>query len=270
MSIRKITELLFLPLCLVVVTIGFLSVPHTARAAAEAAREPGFEWFNRTYTDFLGQMPNYNFSSVYRYGDDDQEELLGFIGNDFQRFYIHFTSISQNPDNPLVYQVTGKTRVKKNICTFTGTLTHIWAGLWTDAGENGPPLGSVQAVLELFEEKSLPGSGVIKGTLRTDFQINDGGTVGIHEDSPSESQDFVGTWTSYKTGAKKICNFGHDRIRYEGLPEGLWLDQGRADEFMPKKEYWDKGWKIYVDCRYARGDLSPACRYEKEWWKVKK
>jgi len=270
MNIRKMTGFIFLPLCLVAVMIGFLSAPHTARAAAEAAREPGFEWFDRTYTDFLVQMPNYDFSSVYRYGDDDQQEFLGFIGNDFQRFYIYFTSIRQSLDNPLVYHVTGKTRVKKNVCTFTGTLTHIWAGLWTDIDESEPQLGNVQATLELFEEKNQPGSGTIKGTLRTEFQINKGGTVGIHEDSPSESQDFVGTWTSYKTGAKKVCNFGHDRIRYDGLPEGLWLDQGRADEFMPKKEYWDKGWKVYVDCLYATGDLTPVCQYEKEWWKLQK
>ncbi|MEO7049458.1 MAG: hypothetical protein ABI091_29410, partial [Ferruginibacter sp.] len=43
-------------------------------------------------------------------------EPLGFIGDTYQRFYIHFISVKQNKLNPYQYIVTGKTKVKENIC----------------------------------------------------------------------------------------------------------------------------------------------------------
>jgi hypothetical protein len=36
---------------------------------------------------------------------------LGFIGENYQRFHIHFISIIQNPLNPYEYFAYGKTKV---------------------------------------------------------------------------------------------------------------------------------------------------------------
>lgn len=53
----------------------------------------------------------------------DRLEPLGFIGENFQRFQIHFISAIKNPDNKLQYFIYGKTKVKENICSFQGTIT---------------------------------------------------------------------------------------------------------------------------------------------------
>ncbi len=45
-------------------------------------------------------------------------EPLGFIGENYQRFYIHFIAAHRNPTNNLQYLVTGKTKVRSNICFF--------------------------------------------------------------------------------------------------------------------------------------------------------
>lgn len=50
-------------------------------------------------------------------------EILGFIGEDYQRFFIHFVSIIQNPTNHYEYLVYGKTKVKEAICSFQGKIS---------------------------------------------------------------------------------------------------------------------------------------------------
>ena len=49
-------------------------------------------------------------------------EPLGFISPAYQRFYLHYTTVCQNAINPYLYHMAGKTRIKNNICAFTGTL----------------------------------------------------------------------------------------------------------------------------------------------------
>ena len=50
-------------------------------------------------------------------------EPIGFIGNDYQRFYIHFSSVIKNKKNPYQYDVRGKTKVKNTRHAFKGTIT---------------------------------------------------------------------------------------------------------------------------------------------------
>ena len=53
------------------------------------------------------------------------------------------------------------------------------------------------------------------------------------------NNQFVGTWTSYKTGVKKVANWGICRIPCSGD-----LDWGAA-EFSPAPEYRKYGWEDY-------------------------
>jgi len=53
------------------------------------------------------------------------------------------------------------------------------------------------------------------------------------------NNQFVGTWTSYKTGVKKVANWGVCRIPCSGD-----LDWGAA-EFSPAPEYKKYGWEDY-------------------------
>lgn len=47
----------------------------------------------------------------------------GFFGPDHYHFAMVFTRITRDPTNPAVYHVAGKSRYRKNIRPFTGTLT---------------------------------------------------------------------------------------------------------------------------------------------------
>ncbi len=74
--------------------------------------------------DFSAAMRNYDFSTILLADSilvEDAEagrekikraEILGFIGDDYQRLYIHFVSMIQNPTNPYQYLVYGKTKVR--------------------------------------------------------------------------------------------------------------------------------------------------------------
>ena len=247
--------------------------------AAEKEPDP-MEW-DREYTHFYDQIAQHDLSGVFVYRAEEEhpfdDDFLGFIGDDLQRFYIHFTSVTRSSENPNEYQVKGKTRVKKNVCTFQGTITAKRAGLLVkDESEEqdfpGIKEGFVLADVELFEEKSQSGSGIIRGTLVSDFYIDENGKLVYNDlmviaDGFSNNQ-FWGSWTSYRTGAKKICNFGLWRIPRTGLPDGVWLDQG-AGHFMPDEKYYDKGWQTYVDhIRYSY-DENPSAHQEeaREWWK---
>lgn len=89
--------------------------------------------FGKTYaqdtttTDFFDQIKMYDLSTVIAADSiltEDREdgkdnikraEILGFIGDDYQRFFIHLVSVIQNPTNPYQYLVYGKTKVKETI-----------------------------------------------------------------------------------------------------------------------------------------------------------
>lgn len=63
-------------------------------------------------TDFYAQIKNYDLSIIMNpvsflteENEEDKEkimraEILGFIGDDYQRFFIYLVSIIQNPTNP--------------------------------------------------------------------------------------------------------------------------------------------------------------------------
>lgn len=186
---------------------------------------------------------------------------LGFIGSERQRFYIHFSSIHKDPQNPGNYQVTGKTRVKENVCDFTGTLSLKKAGMFEKDGQDvefaNEKQGFVSLDVELRENSSQRGTGVIKGILTCFILLNKQEKVD-YDDLAEQADGYinrylVGSWTSYKTGKTKVCNFGDDRVPTTGLPKGLGLDQG-AGEFIPVDEIRTRGWQNY------------GKEEEKEWW----
>ena len=62
------------------------------------------------------QLLRYDYSQVLMRND-----LLGYIGNG-QRLYMHFDTIYKDKVNPHWYHVEGKSKVKQNLCSFTGRI----------------------------------------------------------------------------------------------------------------------------------------------------
>ncbi|MCW4468422.1 hypothetical protein OGH69_05555 [Flavobacterium sp. MFBS3-15] len=230
--------------------------------------------------DYLEQMKRYDLSKVINPDSisDDSREMVehvdphGFIGDNFQRFQIHFTSFKKSKANPLVYEVKGKTRVKGNVCSFTGAIEITAAGYDGSLQEFMDPdykgISLISAVT-LYEDKSGAGSGVIKGTLVTDAVFNgkdkpEYNALMLMSDGYRNNQ-FTGEWTSYKTGLSKKCNWGDYRI-----PESGDLDWG-AGEFMVNGKFKGNGWESYYDAYCCNPDwpetIAARKKEAEEWWK---
>jgi len=243
--------------------------------------------FGKTYAqdtlmiDFLDQIKTYDLSIVLSpdsistedktdgKGKIKRPEILGFIGDDYQRFFIHFISIFKSPSNPNEYLVKGKTKVKESTCSFKGKIRIREAFIYKIGDFPTYKQGIVTCDVMLFEDKKQPSTGFIKGILKSEFLIDNKGKVRYHAlmfdgDSFSNNQ-FFGKWTSYKTNISKKCNWGDYRI-----PSSYDLDQG-VGEFIVNDKYLKNGWENY---RLAWGtypetvEVKQARKEEdEEWWK---
>ena len=193
--------------------------------------------FSQT-TDFFNGIKEFDISDLFtltefkpEYDNDTliirRKEPIGFIGKNFQRFYIHFISVIKNPDNNIEYFVYGKTKVKNNICSFQGTLILTSAEIFKENDIPNIQEGFVKGKYNFYENLSETGSGVLKGNFISYFFL-DGDKLKYNAYSfvadGFNNNQFEGTWTSYKTKKSRICNWGDYRI-----PNSRKLDEGAAE-----------------------------------------
>lgn len=176
---------------------------------------------------------------------------IGFLGADYQRFYIHFTSVQKDGKNPFQYLVKGKTKVKENICTFSGIITLKKAVTFkVDQDDEIPQdvrAGKFTASVVLQEDKSQYGSGEITGTLTKGFVLKAGKMMDdnmlYYGDMPYEGNYFDGNWTSYSSGKSKRCMWHNG---------GGWTAQqdlfrlGDDGDVYINLQYLKNGWENYV------------------------
>ncbi len=246
--------------------------------------------FGKTYaqdtttTNFFDQIKAYDLSTVLAADSiltEDREdgkekfkraEILGFIGDDYQRFFIHFVSVIQNPTNPYEYLVYGKTKVKETICSFQGTITIRQSRIYKSGDIPSYKQGFETCDVILYEDKKQTSTGYIKGILKSEFLIDNKGqfrydAISFNADGFSNNQ-FVGNWTSYKTNTTKKCNWGDYRI-----PECDWqngCDIG-AGEFSISDKYYKNGWENYR-LAYSYDPDKPESvkarqKEDEQWWK---
>ncbi|PTT02187.1 hypothetical protein DBR11_05660 [Pedobacter sp. HMWF019] len=211
---------------------------------------------NTETANFIEQIKNYDLSTILtaeHFLAEDREnskdkikraEILGFIGDDYQRFFIHFISVIQNPTNPYEYLVYGKTMVKNNVCSFQGMITIREARIYKSGDIATYKQGFATCDVTLFEDKKQSSTGLLKGKLTSNFIIDHKNRFRYDAlmyvaDGFSNNQ-FVGHWTSYKTNTSKKCNWGDYRV-----PECGDLDIG-AGEFSVNEKYVRNGWLSYM------------------------
>jgi len=230
-------------------------------------------------TDYYAALKTTNLSHLWRAdrllfyhanGADVFPEPLGFIGAGYQRFYLHYTSVRQDPAHPYVYQVSGKTRVKNNICAFTGTITVSKARLYKAPNAEYPQFreGELTCRVALAEDRRQPGSGTIDGTLTTYFYVDAKGRPQYNTLEPADgfnNNQCVATWTSYATAQRKPCHWGDFHI-----PESGDLNYS-VSEFAVNQKYVARGWQTYMAALEGNDD-SPATRQarleeRRQWWK---
>lgn len=185
----------------------------------------------------------------------NKPQPLGFIGEEYQRFYIHFLSIAKQIKYKHKYFVRGKTRVKDNICDFEGEINieecktgnMIWILDSIDKFDTGYMKGSYQ----FMENKECHHSGILEGEFLIKFYFDKKGRMQydglrIYADDFSNNQ-FWGYWTSYDKKINLECTWGDFRI-----PNSKGFDIG-VGEFSPNPKYIKNGWENYNE-------------NESEWW----
>ena len=129
--------------------------------------------------------------------------------------------------------------------------------------------GFANCDVTLYEDKKQTSTGFFKGKLTSNFIIDNQGkfrydALMFSADDFSNNQ-FVGSWTSYKTNIAKKCNWGDYRIPVCGD-----LDIG-AGEFSVESKYVKNGWTNYKLAwgTYPETDEVKQARQEEneQWWK---
>ncbi|MBB4035226.1 hypothetical protein GGR21_001115 [Dysgonomonas hofstadii] len=200
----------------------------------------------------LTALKNYNFSNILM---DNSTCYLGYIGDDYQRFYIYFTEIEKI--SATEYSVKGESRVKDNECNFTGIikisalrkLDQLYYGVDDEMKGQVKEQGYIIADFSLQEDKSQSASGEFKGRM-VSYWYKDNSNDLLYDDLMADADgycnnQYLGTWKSYRTGKSKKCAWGQYRIPCSGD-----LDIGVA-EFSVNPDYEDKGWKTINEFDYC-------------------
>jgi hypothetical protein len=229
-------------------------------------------------TDFLTEITKYDISHLwtlnkFQVENDtiivERQEPLGYIGESFQRFYIHFISAIQNPTDKLKYFIYGKTRVKENICSFQGEIVIKEVRIYAEG--DLPPLkqGFVKGTYEFYEYSKQKGAGKLVGDFTTNFYIDEKGNFKydalMFVADGFDNNQFEGIWTSYKSNESRKCNWGDYRI-----PDSKELDCG-AGEFSVVDKYASNGWIPYIlEHMMNKKDISNSPEFpdsNDKWWK---
>jgi len=250
--------------------VKFLIFSVLISLTVKANAQPG-------YINYYNQIKTYNLFEIWRGdgitvdGGNGQAyafpEPIGFIGENYQRFYIHYTAIIKDTQNPYKYMVSGKTRVNNSICNFKGTITVIKASLSTKTDEFKHTPGELICLVDIKEDPAQKESGFIKGRMISKFYFDFQKQVNYNTiNAPSAgfwNNEVTGTWTSYKTHETKKCNWGDFRIPQSGP-----LDNGEG-EFRVNPKYVGHGWQNYPGLSSPDKEVKKKAVEEetRKWWR---
>ncbi len=237
-------------------------------------------------SDSLQVLENepYKDNKLMYYGTSTEKfpEPYGFIGKNYQRFYIHYISVKRDTGNHYVYQVTGKTKTKDTARNFKGTITVVKARVCKEPVKmlvhddhnklHEIPFrqGVAYCDIKFTEDTAAHGSGTITAKLTTRFYLDSNQHI-FYDNLENLSgrncnNQVAGLWKLNKGDSIKRCNWGDYRIPYSGD-----LDVG-AGGFCPADQYLDNGWQNYRDANFG-GPETPKSRKAAalenvRWWKL--
>ena len=196
----------------------------------------------------------------------ERAEILGFIGDNYQRLFIHFISVTKSRFNPYEYSVIARTMVNETISSFRGTATIRTARIFSDTEFPKYKQGFAISDVILSGDKKQSGADTIKGVLTSNFIIDDKGTFRYNAlmfiGDEFKNNQFVGAWKSSKTNISKKCHWGDYRIPGSGD-----LDTGAA-EFSVAEKYIKNGWISYMLELMTpnKAIIRTGGKENKKWW----
>lgn len=196
-----------------------------------------------------------------------QDMRYGYIGDNYQRLYVYFTDIRKETADR--YNVYGKSKVCKNICSFDGDIKIVSVDsakvLQSCADGNTPQYYTCYTVKAEYTltEHGERGTGVFKGIMTSKITIVNG--MAYYDENGLECCDsycnnqFTGVWQSASKHLIKKCCWGDYRI-----PDCGDLDTGAA-EFIPNTKYLKYGWQSFMDA-YMSGTAESWKKENCQWW----
>ena len=180
--------------------------------------------------------------------NEEKSGFWGFIGLNYKRLCITFTSIIKNKDNSNIYEVKGfSTVMNKNKRNFKGTFTLIshyrLLEPSLDPLKEGDNEGFSTFSYILKEDEKLSATGVFEGEMLVLWYKDKGKQPDYSSlfdfGDPAGNYKFLGTWTSYRTKKSSVASWGKERI-----PCSDNFDIG-ASEFSPNPKYYKYGWEEF-------------------------
>lgn len=197
-----------------------------------------------------------DFSSLWLANAEmgDSPVLNGFYGPDRYRIEMYFKEVTKDVQNVNLYHVKGKSRFKKNITPFEGTITIDSLVHFIDPNLDTTGLGveesyHVFGTFELKEEEKVAGSGIFRGKMLMDFGKNSEGLSlwYFSQSSPAKGSGFLfdGEWQSYKTAKTKPVIWAKDIFMFADQILKNFSIGERDVEINPKyrKLGWDNFWE---------------------------
>jgi hypothetical protein len=187
--------------------------------------------------NFKSKYSQYDFSTLMV----PRSEFLGFIGTDYRRIKMYYSSIVKDESNPERYHVKGASLVKDNKCDFEGTITIKAIREYENLLERYDDGDKKEIVAQgLFigdyvfkENPKQKHVGTFEGVIILQWYIDKHGIV--HYDDTQfyadgyRNNQYEGTWTMYNSQKGKPCNWGEYRIPMSGD-----LDQEQESLFQSK------------------------------------
>ncbi|HTH82749.1 MAG TPA: hypothetical protein VL490_07425 [Mucilaginibacter sp.] len=255
-------------LCLFLLLIAACNLTFAQADQSEGFKKEQLENKKVAPEELLPKFVATDFSKIWT--QTENQLVYGFIGDDYQRIRIKFTSVTKG-QTPGTYNVTGKSMVKGNVDDFHGTLKitgirklkAVSKGLMTVYKIEGIK-GQYTMVGDytLSENKNQTHAGMFKGAFRSDFYVDKNNQISydnLEAMLPKyNNNQFMGSWIAYKDNAEQICNWGDYRI-----PNADDLDKG-AGEFTPAPAFKKNGWETLHDA--GENEKKSKAIEDAKWW----
>ena len=210
----------------------------------------------------VNKLKKFNASSIWLTENTEQN---GVIDTNYQRIQFHIEKVMRSQTDSNTYIIVGKSKVKNNICRFTGTIKLLSFFYANCEDISNTKCGELFGRYIFYEDSSQQHSGVFQGIMDC-MVLLDNDKMKIVLDESLDGADgywnrtYVGTWKSYHSQQAKKCIWGDYR-----LPFTVGFDCGDG-EMMICDKYVKNGWQSFNDQTEYK-EISPGrWTLKNKWW----
>lgn len=201
----------------------------------------------------------------------------GIIGSKCRRISVHIDSVIKSKNDSLTYIVFGKSKVRENICSFTGAIKFNFANrdtTYIEIPEEDNTMGIIHGEYIFTENPEQMKTGFFSGEITIRWTMSEEGKLELAQGwytTLDYSFAYNGYWQSYTSDNSLKCCWSDYYIPC--APPDLNASDG--PDFIPNEKYDNVGWgslrKSYLYPSDSE-EVKKAREQEKKennWWKQK-